>query len=80
MPVLTRLCRETALAQCRSHQAARESAGQLRHDGVVLAVSQVTLIKAQSLEQGVPVLLVSAMVQYINTVRNQKVRPGRGRA
>jgi len=77
VPALTRLCRETALAQCRSHQAARESAGQWRHDGVVLAVSQVNLMKAQSLEQGVPVLLVSAMVQYINTVRNKKVRRAR---
>jgi hypothetical protein len=74
LATLEKVCRETALAQCKSHQAARESAGIFRHDGVVLNVSQVNLMKATSLEQGVPVLLVSAMVQYINCARNKEVR------
>jgi hypothetical protein len=74
LAALEKVCRETALAQCKSHQAARESAGIFRHDGVVLNVSQVNLMKATSLEQGVPVLLVSAMVQYINCARNKEVR------
>ena len=37
-------------------------------------------MKATSLEQGVPVLLVSAMVQYINCARNKEVRCECGRA
>jgi len=72
-PLLKRLCRETALAQCKSHQAARESANLWRHDGVILNVSRVELIKAQTLEAGLPILVVSAQVQYIHTVRNKKV-------
>jgi hypothetical protein len=72
-PLLKKMCRETALAQCKSHQAARESANLWRHDGVILNVSRVELIKAQTLEAGLPILVVSAQVQYIHTVRNKKV-------
>ena len=63
----------------RSPRAARESAGLWRHDGVVLNVSRVELMKAQTPERGMPIMVVVAQVQYIHTVRNKKVsRPAPG--
>jgi import inner membrane translocase subunit TIM44 len=75
--VLAAQCRETALAQMKAVAAARETEG-LRHDGTVLSVSKVELMQAKQLEDAgggtLPLLLVSAQVQYIHAVRNKVVR------
>lgn len=72
MPVLRAHCKETALAQMRAVQAARDLEG-LTHDGMILQVSRVELLQARSLERGVPIVLVTAQVQYIHCVRNKMV-------
>lgn len=44
-----------------------------RHDGIVLSVSRVEVVQAKSLEQGVPVLVLSGLAQYIHTIRSKDV-------
>jgi hypothetical protein len=80
-PLLALHCAPTALAQMQAVAAARQLEG-LEHDGTILAVSKVELLKATQLEDerggNAPLLLVSAQVQYIHAVRNKKVRWGGG--
>ena len=61
----------------RAVAAARAAEG-LQHDGLILQVSKVELMQAKQFEDAaggtLPLLLVSAQVQYIHTVRNSKVR------
>ncbi len=81
-PVLQANCGEVALAQCKSAQAARESAGSGRHDGIILSVSKVDFLQAKLTEENVPAVTVSSLVQYLHTVRDKKVgaAAGLGRA
>ena len=76
-PLLALHCAPTALAQMQAVGAAREKEG-LEHDGTILQVSKVELLKATQLEDEkggtAPLLLVSAQVQYIHAVKNRKVR------
>ena len=76
-PTLAAHCRPTAMAQMRAVAAAREAEG-LEHDGTILQVSKVELLKAQQMEDAkggtTPLLLVSAQVQYIHAVRDKTVR------
>lgn len=81
MPSLRRMCRDSALAQMKSVAAARAVEG-LTHDGIVLNVSKCEMGAGRTLEgvEGggtLPVILTTAQVQYIHTVRNGKVS-GRG--
>lgn len=78
MPFLKSHCRETALAQMKAVQAARDVEG-LTHDGQVLNVSRVEIMQARTLDSSdaggtLPVVVLSAQVQYIHCVRNKKVR------
>ena len=79
-PTLAAHCRATAMAQMRAVAAAREAEG-LEHDGTILQVSKVELLKAQQMEDAkggtTPLLLVSAQVQYIHAVRDKTVRGGK---
>jgi len=56
----------------------------LTHDGIILNVSKCEMTAARTLEQAgegggnLPVILTTAQVQYIHTVRNRKVRGGEG--
>ena len=78
-PVLALHCASSALAQMQAVGAARQLEG-LEHDGTILAVSKVELLKATQVEDekggSQPLLLVSAQVQYIHAVRNKKVSFG----
>lgn len=78
MDFLRRNCRETALAQMKAVQAARDVEG-LTHDGQVLSVSKVELLQARTLDSSdsgtLPVVVLSCQVQYIHCVRNKKVSP-----
>lgn len=54
----------------------------LTHDGIILNVSKCEMTAARTLEQAegggtLPVILTTAQVQYIHTVRNKKVRASR---
>jgi hypothetical protein len=75
-PILALHCASTALAQMQAVGAARQQEG-LEHDGTILQVSKVELLKATQVEDekggSSPLLLVSAQVQYIHAVRNKKV-------
>ena len=75
--LLAQHCAPTALAQMQAVAAARQKEG-LEHDGTILAVNKVELLKATQLEDerggSAPLLLVSAHVQYIHAVRDKKVR------
>jgi hypothetical protein len=78
MPFLQANCRPSALAQMAAVQAAR-AVECLSHDGQVLSVSKVEILQARTLDAGerggtMPVVVVSAQVQYIHCVRNKKVR------
>jgi hypothetical protein len=61
--------------------AARAIEG-VSHDGIILNVSKCEMTAARTLEQAgegggsLPVILTTAQVQYIHTVRNAKVRAG----
>lgn len=48
-----------------------QAAGFFRHDGIILDVSKVNLMQAKSMEAGLPVMVLSAQVQYIHTARNK---------
>jgi hypothetical protein len=71
--VLKEMCREAALAQATTFHKARETGNLGRLAGTVLSVSKVELFKAQTLEAGTPVIVLSALVQYIHCARNKKV-------
>jgi import inner membrane translocase subunit TIM44 len=71
MEYLGRTCRESAMAQVKAVQAAREVEG-LWMDGTILQVQRTEIQTARSLEKGLPVILVSAQVQYIHAVKNKK--------
>lgn len=74
--VLSAHCTATAMAQMAAVAAAREAEG-LEHDGTILSVARVELIKATQMEDArggsTPLLLCSAQVQYIHAVRNKSV-------
>lgn len=69
--VLNKWCQESALAQLKAVEASRAVQGNITHDGVILNVHKVELIKAQTLERdNTPAMLLSAQLQYIHCVRN----------
>lgn len=70
---LSVMCRDAAMAQIRAVAAAREVEG-LSMGSSVLAVQKTDLVHARKLEAGVPIILVTSLVQYIHCVRNRKVR------
>lgn len=74
---LSVMCRDAAMAQIRAVAAAREVEGLTMGVGAaspVLAVQKTDFVQARKLEAGVPIILVTSLVQYIHCVRNRKVR------
>lgn len=75
---LSVMCRDAAMAQIRAVAAAREVEG-LTMGSAVLAVQKTDFVQARKLEAGVPIILVTSLVQYIHCVRNRTVRAASAR-
>lgn len=72
MPVLHKLCKDSALAQMNAVQAARDIEG-LTMDGTILNVQRVEIATVKTLERGdMPIVLTTSQVQYIHAVKNKK--------